>query len=234
MQAAKTYHVLRRWSGPVSLFCLLGAGNGCSADPAAEEAAPLAHTPDKRPVVLFLGDSLTAGLRLDPDVAYPAQIQRKLDAAGYPYRAVNAGVSGDTTADGLNRLDWLLRQPVAVVVLALGANDALRGLPIDHVRGNLDTLITRIREHNPDIRILVAGMRISPNYGEDYTRAFERIYVDLTDKHDVALMPFMLADVAGQPDLNLADGIHPNAAGHEIMASNVWTYLRPLLRESKK
>lgn len=179
-------------------------------------------------MVLFLGDSLTAGLHLDPETAYPALIQQALDAGGYRYRAVNAGVSGDTTADGLNRLDWVLRQPVAVLVLALGANDALRGLPIDHIQRNLDALITRARAQNPELQILIAGMRMPTNYGPEYTQAFEQIYVDLAAQHEAALMPFLLKDVAGQADLNLSDGIHPNAAGHRIMSTNIWAYLEPL------
>lgn len=185
---------------------------------------------DERPVILFLGDSLTAGYHLDPEDAFPALIQRRIDAElDGDWRAVNAGVSGDTTADGLNRLNWVLRQPVDVLVLALGANDALRGQPIDNIRRNLDQILERTRERYPEVRFVIAGMQMPHNYGAQYTAAFRALFVELAEKYDAALVPFLLEGVAGDPSLNLRDGIHPTEVGHEIIADTVWTYLKPLL-----
>jgi acyl-CoA thioesterase-1 len=157
-------------------------------------------------------------------------IQQKLADAGYVYRVVNAGVSGDTTQDGLQRLDWVLRQPVDVFVLALGANDALRGQPIDHIEGNLDAILSGTRARYPDVQLVLAGMRMPLNYGPAYTRSFERMYRDLARRHDAVLIPFLLDGVAGRPDLNLRDGIHPTEEGQRIIADTVWTYLRPAVR----
>ena len=187
---------------------------------------------DTRPTILFFGTSLTAGLGLDPDEAYPAVIQRKLDSAGLAFRAVNAGVSGETSAAGLRRIEWLLQQPVAVLVLELGANDALRGQDLAAARRNLQAIVDRTRARYPDVRLIVAGMQAPPNLGARYTREFRDVFTDLARANDAALIPFLLEGVAAVPELNQADGIHPTAQGARIMADNVWRVLEPVLRAS--
>jgi acyl-CoA thioesterase-1 len=179
--------------------------------------------------VVFFGDSLTAGLGVDPDEAFPALIQRKIDEAGKPWRVVNAGLSGETTAGGLRRLDWILRQPVDLLVLELGANDGLRGLPPAATRTNLQAIIDHIRAHDPAIRIVLAGMRVPTNLGPDYTQAFAAIYPELAAANKLPLIPFLLEGVGGHPDLNQGDGMHPTPAGHAKVAENVWKVLAPLL-----
>lgn len=185
---------------------------------------------DARPTILFFGTSLTAGLGLDPDEAYPAIIQQKLDSAGLAYRAVNAGVSGETSAAGLRRIDWLLQHPVAVLVLELGANDALRGQDLVAAKQNLQAIIDRTRATYPGVRIVVAGMQAPPNLGARYTTEFRDVFTTLARDNDAALIPFLLEGVAAVPELNQADGIHPTAAGARILAANVWRVLEPVLR----
>lgn len=180
--------------------------------------------------VLFFGDSLTAGYGLDnPDLAYPGRIQQKIDAEKLPWRVINAGLSGETTAGGLRRLDWILRQPVDIFVLELGGNDGLRGLSPEVARNNLQAIIDRVRAKNPATRIVIAGMEMPTSMGEEYTRAFRKIYPELAEKNDAVLIPFLLEGVGGNPELNLPDGVHPTARGHEIVAETVWKTLRPLL-----
>jgi acyl-CoA thioesterase I len=180
-------------------------------------------------VVLFFGTSLTAGLGLDPDEAYPALIQTKIDAAHLIYRVVNAGVSGETSAAGLRRIDWVLRQGVAVFVLELGANDALRGQDPTATRHNLQAILDRARAKNPTVRIVVAGMQAPPNLGRRYTEEFREVFVDLARANNAALIPFLLAGVAGVDSLNQRDRMHPNAAGARRVAGNVWRVLQPVL-----
>jgi len=184
-----------------------------------------------RPVVLFLGTSLTAALGLSESQAYPALIQRKMDSAGLGLRVVNAGVSGETSAGGLRRVDWLLHQPVAVLVLELGANDALRGQDLEATKRNLQAIIDRTRAAHPDAGLVIAGMQAPPNLGDRYTTAFRTIFPDLARRNHAALIPFLLDGVAGVPRLNQADGIHPTAEGDSIVAENVWRVLKPILLE---
>ncbi|HEX9705339.1 MAG TPA: arylesterase [Gemmatimonadales bacterium] len=207
------------------------AALACGGEPAARAAADTANVPsaDERPAVLFFGTSLTAGLGLEPEEAYPALIQLKLDSAGLPFRAVNAGVSGETSAAGLRRIDWLLRQPVRVLVLELGANDALRGQDLVRAKRNLQEIIDRTRARYAGVRIVVAGMQAPPNLGGRYTREFRELFVDLARDNTAALIPFLLEGVAGVPNLNQADGIHPTAEGTRIVADNVWRVLKPIL-----
>lgn len=186
-----------------------------------------------RPRIVFLGDSLTAGYGVDPDAAYSAHLQARLDAAGWDYEVVNAGVSGDTTAGGLRRLKWIMRRPVDVLVICLGGNDALRGLDLTVSRANLEAIIDGAREANPKIRILLAGMEIHPNMGLDYMADFKAMYPAIATAKDVPLLPFILKDVAGNPELNIADGIHPNEAGHQIIATTVWAALEPLIKPAE-
>jgi acyl-CoA thioesterase I len=167
--------------------------------------------------MLFFGDSLTAGYGLDPDEAFPSLIQRKLDASGRAWRVVNAGLSGETTAGGLRRLDWILRQPVDIFIIELGGNDGLRGIDPQTSRSNLEAMIKRIRERYPDVKVVLAGMQMPTNMGPEYTREFAAMYPDLAQKHPITLI------------LNLPDGIHPTAEGHKIVAETVWRALQPLL-----
>jgi acyl-CoA thioesterase-1 len=178
-------------------------------------------------VVVALGDSLTAGLGVAAEEAWPALIDARLRREGYPYRVVNAGVSGDTTAGGLRRVDWVLRSRPEVAVVALGANDGLRGLPTDAMEANLLAIVERLRAAGA--RVLVAGMQVPPNYGAAYTRAFQDVFQDVARRTGAALMPFLLDGVAADPRLNLPDGIHPNAAGHRAIAEHVWPHLVALL-----
>jgi acyl-CoA thioesterase-1 len=181
---------------------------------------------------LFLGDSITAGYGLDPEQAYPALIQEKIDARGWNFRVVNAGQNGDTSAGGLNRLDWLLKNRVDVLVLELGGNDGLRGLPTATTAKNLQAIIDRTHAKYPDAKVIIAGMKVPPNMGGDYGRRFEAVYTELAKKNRAVLIPFVLEGVGGVRALNLADGIHPTARGHEIIAATVWKFLEPVLKKS--
>ena len=181
-----------------------------------------------RPRIVFLGDSLTAGLGLPSDQSYPSLIGKKLKAEGYDYDVVNAGVSGDTSAGGSRRLDWSLAGDVRALVLALGANDGLRGLPTDELKKNLAVVLDRAKAQN--IPVVLAGMEAPPNNGPEYARAFRQVYTDLAKEYDVRYVPFLLLGVAGNATLNQGDGIHPNARGAEIVADLVWAELEPLLR----
>jgi acyl-CoA thioesterase-1 len=185
---------------------------------------------DSNGVVVFLGTSLTAGYGLREEQAFPALIQEQIRAAGLGYRVVNAGVSGDTSAGGLRRLDWLLRLPVSVLVLELGANDMLRGLSVEALARNLEAIVSRTQSIHPESRLLIAGMRAAPNLGSDYRDAFDEIYPALAKRHGAEFIPFLLEDVAARRKLNQADGIHPTADGHELIAERVWIALEPLLR----
>jgi len=191
-----------------------------------------AATPAAAPrTIVFLGDSLTAGYGLaDPaSEAYPALIAERLRAARTPWKVVNAGISGDTTAGGLRRIDWTLRAPVDVLVVALGANDGLRGVDPAVTAANLRGIIERARARHPAVRILLAGMQLPPELGAAHTAAFARVFPDVAAATGSALVPFLLAGVGGNPALNLGDRIHPNAAGHAVMAATVWFLLEPLL-----
>ena len=207
----------------------------CTRDAApAEQSA--AATPTPAPVldslrnVLFVGTSLTAGYGVGGNVAYPARIQEMIDAAALPYRVVNAGISGETSAGGLRRIDWTLQQPADVVVLELGANDGLRGIDPSEMRSNLVDIIQRARARNSDMAIVIVGMEAPPNLGDQYTSRFRSVFRELAEEYDAALVPFLLDSVAAQPELNIADGMHPNVDGHQILARTVWRVLEPVLR----
>lgn len=180
-------------------------------------------------VILFFGDSLTAGYGLSVDEAFPALIEKKCNSNGTPCRVINAGLSGETSAGGLARIDWVLRQPIDIFVLELGANDGLRGLPLDQTRKNLQAIIDKVKAKYPDAKIVVAGMMVPPNLGPEYTANFQKIFPELAKQNNATLIPFLLADVAGYEKLNLTDGIHPNQEGHKIVAGNVYRVLSPLL-----
>jgi acyl-CoA thioesterase-1 len=185
-----------------------------------------------QPSVVFLGTSLTAGLGLDPEQAYPALIQKKIDSLGLGYRVVNAGVSGETSAGAVRRADWLFQQPVSVLVVETGANDGLRGLPPDSLRANIQAIFDRAKRLQPPPRLVLLGMRVPPNYGRTYSQQFQSLYPELARANHAILVPFLLQDVGGIASLNQADGVHPTAAGQRKMAETVWKVLEPVLRES--
>jgi acyl-CoA thioesterase-1 len=196
--------------------------------PPAPASAPAPRPDDSRPKVVVLGDSLTAGLGLAQSEAYPALVEEKLRAAGYDWDVVNAGESGDTSAAGLARTDWALDQPnVRILILELGANDGLRGLPVDEMKKNLGAIIERAQARHA--AVLLAGMEAPPNFGPGYTVSFRQAYRDLAKQYKVTLLPFLLDKVAGNAGLNQGDGIHPNVEGARIVADNVWTVLRPMV-----
>jgi acyl-CoA thioesterase I len=199
---------------------------------AAPAAAPVAAQVAARPRIIFLGDSLTAGYGLDLEQSVPSLIQKHLDAEGYKYEVVNAGVSGDTSAGGLRRLEWSLDGDVRILVIELGANDGLRGLPVAGMKQNLKTIIGKARDRS--IEVLLTGMEAPPNYGPAYTSDFRRAFRDLAAEERVAFMSFYLDGVAGNPSLNIADGMHPNPAGARIVEANLWQALRPMLRRQDR
>jgi acyl-CoA thioesterase-1 len=181
--------------------------------------------------LLFVGTSLTAGLGLEPDRAYPAVISRRIDSLGLPYRVDNAGYSGETSAGALRRIDWLVREPVDVLVLETGANDGLRGLSVDSMRANIQAIIDRVRATSPNARILLVGMEAPPNLGTRYTSEFRKVFPDLAERNGATFLPFLLEGVAAVDSLNQGDGIHPNEAGARRVAETVWVALLPLLQD---
>jgi len=195
--------------------------------PAPAPSAPIAPVASDRPRIVFLGDSLTAGYGLEQSQAVPALIQARLKQEGYPFEVVNAGVSGDTSAGGLSRLEWSLSGDVRILVVELGANDGLRGLPVASMRRNLEDVITRAQARG--VAVMLIGMEALPNYGASYTSEFRDTFPALAKAHKTALMPFYLDGVAGKPELNIADGMHPNPAGAVIVANNLWRTLEPML-----
>ncbi len=196
--------------------------------PAAAPAASTEPSDSGLPKIVVLGDSLTAGLGLAQPQAYPALLQEKLNAGGYKWEVVNAGISGDTSAAGLDRVDWALDEGhVRILILELGANDGLRGLPPSEMKKNLGAIIERAKDRR--IAVLLAGMEAPPNFGPDYTVSFRQVYRDLARQYNVALLPFLLDRVAGDPSLNQSDGIHPNVDGSHIVADTVWRVLRPMV-----
>jgi acyl-CoA thioesterase-1 len=207
--------------------CSFGVGvepdSGSGASPASPVAAPAPH----KPKIVALGDSLTAGLGLLESQAYPAILQQRLVAEGYDFEVVNAGVSGDTSAGALRRLDWALDGDVRVLIVAVGANDGLRGLSVAEMKQNLSEIVSRARARN--VTVVLAGMEAPPNYGQEYALAFHRAFGDVARQERVSLIPFLLDKVAGRGELNQEDGIHPNAQGAQIVADNVWAVLRPIL-----
>ncbi len=192
----------------------------------------VAQNPESTPIrVLFLGNSLTAGYGLPPEEAYPALLQARVDSLGWPVTIINAGVSGDTSAGGLRRLAWQLESPPDILVVALGANDGLRGLPPAMTKNNLTEIIHQARAANPDVNILIAGMQVPPNLGPIFQKEFRDVFPSVADEMDTGLIPFLLEGVGGVTELNQSDGIHPNAAGQQRLADHVWQALTPLLQK---
>jgi acyl-CoA thioesterase-1 len=188
------------------------------------------YSQDNAKRILFFGDSITAGHGIEKENAFPALIQQKIDSLGWKYEAVNAGLSGETSAGGLRRVDWMLRQPVSVFVLELGGNDGLRGIDPDATKQNLQNIIDKVKEKYPEAKIVLAGMQVPPNLGPDYTEKFRQTYPELAEKNEAELIPFLLEGVGGNSELNQSDGIHPTAEGHEVVAETVWNTLRPILK----
>ncbi len=213
------------------LGTLVLALSACGAEPERDDlpASGSEVSADARPVILFLGTSLTAGYGVDPELAYPARIGRRIDSLGLGLQVVNAGVSGETSAGGLRRIEWLLGQPVAVLVLELGANDGLRGQSPEALEQNLQAIIDRTRELRPEARVVIAGMEAPPNLGRRYTEAFREVFPRVARANDATLIPFLLEGIAGVPERNLPDGIHPTGEGHGIIAETVWDALGPIL-----
>lgn len=181
--------------------------------------------------ILVFGDSLAAGYGLGKEYAFPALLTQKAGEAGTPATFINGGVSGDTSAGGLRRIGWNLRKPIDILILELGANDGLRGIePADTLK-NLQAIIDKTREKNPDVKLVIAGMTLPPNMGADYIKAFEGVFQKIAERNDAVLIPFLLEGVGGVPELNLPDGIHPTKEGHKIVAETVWRYVSPLLKD---
>ena len=225
----------------LSAFLILLLLVSCSQQPKTNneevqtKAQPEVSEPkDERKTILFFGNSITAGYQLDMDEAFPAVIQFWLDSLGYNYRAINAGLSGETTASGKNRIDWVLKTFPDIFFLELGANDGLRGLPLAETPKSLQIIIDKVKERNPDVKIMIAGMMVPPNLGPEYTSEFQNIFPEIAKNNEATLIPFLLNDVAGNPDLNLSDGIHPTPEGHGIVAQTVWDHLQPLLDKPKE
>jgi acyl-CoA thioesterase-1 len=216
----------------ICLLCFLGTDAALTRANAEPGLHPTQNREQSK-AILFFGNSLTAGYGIDPAYAFPSLIQEKIRANGWNFQVITAGVSGETTAGGLRRVDWVLQRPVDVFVLELGANDGLRGRPIENARGNLQAIIDRVRSKYPQVRIVLAGMQLPANLGRDYTSRFRAIFPELAQKNNAMLIPFLLEGVGGVPRLNLPDGIHPTPQGHQIVAENVWRVLEPVLREIK-
>jgi acyl-CoA thioesterase-1 len=212
------------------MFSFLSCGG-----PAEEKSSPKAENklPEKgkKKTIIFFGDSLTAGYGLDdPSQAFPALVQQKIDSLGLNYQVVNAGVSGETTSGGMGRIDWILKQPVDVFVLELGANDGLRGISPEETEKNLQGIVDRVKAANPSAEIIIAGMQVPPSMGQRYVKQFNAVFPRLAKKNNAILIPFLLEGVGGEVELNQADGIHPTPEGHQIVASTVWDFLEKRVR----
>jgi acyl-CoA thioesterase-1 len=219
-----------KWVACLFSILILSACGGNSAPTDSQQPASTTDskaTTSNKKAILFFGDSLTAGYGLDdPSDAFPGVIQRKIDSLKLPYAVVNAGVSGETTAGGLARIDWILKQKVDIFVLELGANDGLRGIPAAETAKNLQAIIDKVKAKYPDAKLVLTGMQVPPSMGADYITAFKNLFPTLAEKNKIQLVPFLLAGVGGNPNLNQADGIHPTAQGAKIVADNVWKVLK--------
>ncbi|WP_318312774.1 arylesterase [Flagellimonas crocea] len=220
------------------IFCyflallLVGCGeknNQKKSDEPTTEEVTTGESKDSNKKILFFGDSLTAGYGLEVNQAFPAIIQQKIDSLGLDYSVINAGLSGETTASGKNRLEWVLEDGIDVIIIELGANDGLRGVPLSETRSNLQSMVDTVQDKLPEAKIILAGMKIPPNMGPEYTSEFEHIFPELARSEDVLLIPFLLENVAGIPELNQNDGIHPTVKGQKLVAQNVWEVLKPVL-----
>jgi acyl-CoA thioesterase I len=221
------YFSLICWTAAL-LSCNNNKQEGTVQQPTAARSDSAA-APAPTQTILFFGNSLTAGYGLDPTEAFPALIQNRIDSLNLPYKVINAGNSGETSAGGNSRVDWVLRQPVDIFVLELGGNDGLRGIPVAETRKNLQSIIDKVKAKYPEAKIVLAGMQIPPNMGTRYATDFRGLYPELARQNDLTLIPFLLEGVGGEARLNLKDGIHPTAEGHRILAENVWKVLEGVL-----
>jgi acyl-CoA thioesterase-1 len=213
-----------------ALFVITGCNNnggapGSKSNDAENKPASVAKTKN----IVFFGNSLTAGYGLSPTEAFPAIIQNKIDSLGFPYKVINAGVSGETSSGGNGRIDWILRQPLHVFVLELGANDGLRGIPLSETKKSLQSIVDKVKAKYPEAKLVLAGMQIPPNMGQSYTTEFRDLYPELAEKNGMTLIPFLLDGVGGELKLNQQDGIHPTAEGHHKVAENVWRVLEGVM-----
>ena len=220
----------------VLVVLLIASCNNSSSNSEKKDATnPIENNASKKAsnekIILFFGNSLTAGYGLEIDKAFPGLLQKRIDSLGLKYKVINAGLSGETTASGNTRIDWVLNQQVDIFILELGGNDGLRGISTEETRKNLQEMIDKVKSKYPDCEVILAGMQIPPNMGPEYTNSFRTIFPELAQKNEVALIPFLLADVGGEPHLNQPDGIHPNEEGHKIVAENVWKVLSQFLTE---
>jgi len=212
------------------LFCGCGNNSKTASNTKKDTVKEASAKTQTRKSILFFGNSLTAGYGLDdPDQAFPAIVQHKIDSVKLPYKVINGGLSGETTSDGKNRINWLLRQPVDVFVLELGANDGLRGIPVAETEVNLQSIIDQVKAQYPNVKMVLTGMQVPPNMGAKYADDFRKIFPRLAKKNNMQLVPFLLENVAGIRDLNQRDGIHPTAKGAKIVAQNVWVVLKGML-----
>ncbi|MEY8781018.1 arylesterase [Allomuricauda sp. XS_ASV26] len=215
------------------ILLLIGCGDksvkkdAIKDNPAEKTETITTEGSDKK--ILFFGDSLTAGYGLEMGQAFPTLIQQKIDSLDLDYAVINAGLSGETTASGKNRLEWVLEENIDIVIIELGANDGLRGIPLSETESNLKSMVDTVRETLPNARIILAGMKIPPNMGPEYTKEFEEIFPKLASSEEIYLIPFLLENVAGIPHLNQSDGIHPTIKGQKLVAENVWKVLQPIL-----
>ncbi len=225
---------MKKYAAQLCLILVIACSPSSSND--TEETQPKetvkeesTEVTEKEKTILFFGNSITAGYQLDMDQAFPALIQNKIDSLGLNFKSINAGLSGETSAGGKSRIDWVLRTVPDIFFLELGANDGLRGLPLEETPKNLQAIIDQVKAANPEVKIIIAGMMVPPNLGEDYTSKFHSIFPELAEANQAVCIPFLLEGVAGNPELNLADGIHPTPEGHKIIADMVWGYLEPMM-----
>lgn len=227
---------MRRFHSLFVLFMIMlftSCGNSATetatVDQSADSTAASPSETDTK-TILFFGNSLTAGYGLEPSLAFPARIQQKVDSLGLAYRVINGGVSGETSAGGNQRIDFVLKQqPISVFVLELGANDGLRGIPLEETKKNLQAIIDKVKAKYPEVKLVMAGMQMPPNMGPFYTKEFRELYPELAKKNNMTLVPFLLEGVADVPQLNLEDGNHPTAEGHQVVAGNVWEAIKDIL-----
>jgi acyl-CoA thioesterase-1 len=231
---------MRKVIAIIGSFFMMLLSLGCNHNSQAEKTVSLPVLPEAkkehsdtnnetRKNIVFFGNSLTAGYGVDPSQAFPALIQAKMDSLKLPFQVVNAGLSGETSAGGNSRIDWILRQPVYIFVLELGGNDGLRGIPLSETMKNLQLIINKVKQKDSSVKIIMAGMQIPPNMGKKYSSEFKSMFQQLVVRNKIYLIPFLLEGVGGVPELNQQDGIHPNVEGHKIVAENVWKVLKPLL-----
>jgi len=212
----------------LSILCACGNGENKQAESESTDSLKVKNLTSKKNILIF-GDSLTAGLGVEPEEAFPAIIGNTIDSLGLPYQVINAGLSGETSAAGKARIDWLLKEKVDVFVLELGANDGLRGIPVSETKKNLQNIIDQVKAKYPDAKLVMTGMEVPPNMGSKYASEFRVIFPELAKKNKMALVPFLLDKVGGIPELNQQDGIHPTPEGHKILAENVWVVLKETL-----